>query len=149
VRRYLVVQVVVSVAVGVATGGVFWALGVDNAVIWGVLALALNLVPYLGALVLTVGAALVAFVQFGSFEMAAWVAGASLAIHTVSGYLLTPWLTSLASRLNAVTVFVGVLAFGWLWGLWGLVLGVPILLILKAVCDRVPELHPMADLLGR
>jgi predicted PurR-regulated permease PerM len=149
VQRYLLVQVVVSVAVGLATGGVFFALGVEHAAVWGVLAFALNFVPYLGAVALTAGAALVAFVQFGSADMAALVAGASLAVHTVSGNLLTPWLTSRASRLNAVTVFVGVLAFGWLWGLWGLVLGVPILLILKAVCDRVPELHPVAELLGQ
>lgn len=149
VQRYLIVQVVVSVAVGVATGGVFLAIGVEHAAVWGVLAFALNFVPYLGAVALTAGAALVAFVQFGSADMAALVAAASLAVHIVSGNLLTPWLTSRASRLNAVTVFVGVLAFGWLWGVWGLVLGVPVLLILKAVCDRVPELHPVAELLGR
>jgi len=149
VQRYLVTQVLISVAVGAATGAAFVAIGVEHAAVWGVLAFALNFVPYLGAIVLTGGAALVGFVQFGSVEMAALVAGVSMAVHVVSGNLLTPWLTSRASRLNAVTVFVGVLAFGWLWGLWGLVLGVPILLIVKAVCDRVDELQPVGELLGR
>ena len=74
--------------------------------------------------------------------------GVSLVLHTVSGYLITPWLTSRASRMNAVTVFVGVLAFGWLWGAWGLVLGVPILMMVKAVCDRVDDLKPIGELLG-
>ena len=92
---------------------------------WGLLAFMLNFVPYIGSLVVTGGSALVGFVQFGSVEMALLVAGASLVIHTISGNLLTPWLTGRASRLNAVTVFVAVLAFGWLWGIWGLVLGVP------------------------
>lgn len=149
VQRYLVVQVLVSAIVGVATGAAFLVMGVEHAAVWGVLAFALNFVPYLGAIALTTGAALVAFVQFGNIDMAMLVAGVSLAVHVVSGNLLTPWLTSRASRLNAVTVFVGVLAFGWLWGLWGLVLGVPILLMLKAVCDRVEELRPVAELLGR
>lgn len=149
VQRYLAVQVLISAVVGVATAVAFLAIGVEHAAVWGVLAFALNFVPYLGAIVLTGGAALVGFVQFGSVDMAALVAGASLAIHIVSGNLLTPWLTSRASRLNAVTVFVGVLAFGWLWGVWGLVLGVPILLMLKAVCDRVDELRPVGELLGR
>ena len=148
-QRYLAVQVLISVLVGVATGAAFMAIGVEHAAVWGVLAFALNFVPYLGAVVLTGGAALVGFVQFGSLEMAAVVAGVSMAVHVVSGNLLTPWLTSRASRLNAVTVFVGVLAFGWLWGMWGLVLGVPILLMLKSVCDRVDELRPVGELLGR
>ena len=71
------------------------------------------------------------------------------ALHTASGYLLTPWLTSRTSRMNAVTVFVGVLAWGWLWGFWGLLLGMPILMAVKAVCDRVDDLKPVGELLGR
>ncbi len=149
VQRYLAVQVLISVIVGLATGGAFLALGVEHAAVWGVLAFALNFVPYLGAVVLTGGAALVGFVQFGNLEMAALVAVVSMAVHIVSGNLLTPWLTSRASRLNAVTVFVGVLAFGWLWGTWGLVLGMPILLMIKTVCDRVDGLRPIGELLGR
>ena len=143
------VQVLITVIVGMATAAAFFAIGVEHAAVWGVLGFALNFVPYLGAIVLTGGAALVGFVQFGSVEMAALVAGVSMTVHIVSGNLLTPWLTSRASRLNAVTVFVGVLAFGWLWGVWGLVLGVPILLMLKAVCDRVDEFRPVGELLGR
>ena len=88
------------------------------------------------------------FVQFGSVEMGLLVGGASLAVHTVVGYILTPWLTSRASRMNPVAVFVGVLAWGWLWGVWGLFLGVPILMAIKAVCDRVDDLKAVGELLG-
>lgn len=149
VQRYLAMQVLISALVGVATGLAFLAIGLEHAAVWGVLAFALNFVPYLGAVVLTAGAALVGFVQFGSLEMAALVAGVSMAVHVVSGNLVTPWLTSRASRLNAITVFVGVLAFGWLWGMWGLVLGVPTLLMIKSLCDRIDELRPVGELLGR
>jgi predicted PurR-regulated permease PerM len=76
------------------------------------------------------------------------VAGASLLIHTVSGQILTPWLTARATRMNPVVVFVGVLAWGWLWGLGGLFLGMPILMAVKAVCDRVDDLKPVGELLG-
>jgi predicted PurR-regulated permease PerM len=61
---------------------------------------------------------------------------------------LTLWLTSWASRMNPVTVFVGALAWGWPWGLWGLLLGVPILMAVKAVCDRVDDLKPIGEMLG-
>ena len=148
IHRYLLVQVLTSVLVGLATGLAFAAVGLEHAVVWGVVAFVLNFIPYLGSIAIAVGAALVAFVQFGTANMALSVAAIALAIHTVSGNLLTPWLTSRAGHLNAVTVFVGVLAFGWLWGVWGLLLGAPILSVVKAVCDRVEDLKPIGELIG-
>jgi predicted PurR-regulated permease PerM len=148
IHRYMLVQVFTSVLVGIVTWLAFMAIGLEQAAVWGVLAFVLNFVPYIGSIALTGGSGLVAFVQFGSLNMALVVAGISLAIHGVSGNLLTPWLTSRTNRLNAVTVFVGVLAFGWLWGIWGLLLGVPILTTVKAVCDRVEDLQPIGELLG-
>jgi predicted PurR-regulated permease PerM len=148
IHRYLLVQILISVLVGVVTGLVFWAIGLDHAVVWGVVAFALNFIPYLGSVVVAAGAGLVAFVQFGSIDVVMLVAGLVLVIHLISGNLLTPWLTSRTSRLNAVAVFIGVLGFGALWGIWGLVLGVPILTTVKAVCDRVENLKPVGELLG-
>ncbi|MDP1534714.1 MAG: AI-2E family transporter [Rubrivivax sp.] len=148
IQRYLLVLVLISAIVGVATWLAYMAIGVEHAAVWGVLAFVLNFIPYIGAIAVTGGSALAAFVQFGSVEMGLLLAGVSLALHTLSGNLLTPWLTSRASRLNPVTVFVGVLAFGWLWGAWGLFLGMPILLMLKALCDRVDDLKPLGELLG-
>jgi predicted PurR-regulated permease PerM len=122
--------------------------GLEHAAVWGVVAFVLNFVPYIGSIAMAAGAGLVAFVQFGTLNMAFVVVGIVAAIHVVSGNLLTPWLTSRTNRLNAVTVFVGVLAFGWLWGIWGLLLGVPILTTVKAVCDRVEDLQSVGELLG-
>jgi predicted PurR-regulated permease PerM len=59
-----------------------------------------------------------------------------------------PWLTSKASSMNPVSVFIGVLFWGWLWGVWGLLLGIPIMMVIKAVCDRVDHLKPVGELLG-
>jgi predicted PurR-regulated permease PerM len=148
VHRFLLVQLLASVVVGVATGLAFLAIGLAHPTVWGVIAGVLNLVPYIGTIVLCGGSALVAFVQFGSFETALQVGGLATAIHALTGNLLTPWLTSRANRLNAVVVFVGMLGFAWIWGLWGLVLGVPILTTVKAVCDRVAGLEAIGELLG-
>ena len=148
VQRYLLVQVVVSLGVGLATWLAFLAMGVEHAAVWGVAAFVLNFVPYIGSLVITAASAMVGFVQFVSVDMALAVAGVSLLIHTVSGHLITPWLTSRTCQLNAVAVFVGVLAFGWLWGIWGLLLGTPMLMMVKTVCDRVEDLKPIGELLG-
>lgn len=148
IQRYLLVQLLASVIVGLATGLSFWALGLNHAIAWGFAGAVLNLVPYVGAALVTGAAALAGFMQFGDFRHAAYVALASLAIHTVIGNLLVPLWTSRAGRMNPVVVFVGVLAWGWLWGFWGLLLGIPILMIVKAVCDRVEPLKPLGELLG-
>lgn len=148
IQRYLQVQLLTSALVGVATGIAFAMLGLDNAAVWGVVACVLNLVPYVGSLITAAAAALVGFLQFGSMNMALAVGGASLVIHTLVGNLLTPWLTSRASRLSPVAVFMGLLAWGWLWGVWGLLLGIPILMIVKSVCDRIEDLKPIGEFLG-
>jgi predicted PurR-regulated permease PerM len=148
VQRYLLVQVATSALVGVATGLAFHWLGVEYAAIWGLAAALLNTIPYLGPVVITAGAGVVALLQFDTLGMAALVGGVSLLITSLEGYLITPWLTSRASQMNAVAVFVSVLFWGWLWGVWGLLLGVPIIMVVKAICDRVEDLKPVGELLG-
>jgi predicted PurR-regulated permease PerM len=148
IQRYLQVQLLTSVLVGVMTWLALLALKLDNAPVWGVVAGVLNLVPYVGSLATAGASALVGFLQFGTLNMALAVGGASLIIHTLVGNLLTPWLTSRASRLSPVAVFMGLLAWGWLWGVWGLLLGIPILMIVKSICDRVDDLKPIGEFLG-
>lgn len=148
IQRFMLVQIFTSVLVGVATWLSFWAVGLDNAAVWGIAAGVLNLVPYIGNVVITAGSALVGFLQFGTLEMALLVAAISLLINSIEGFLLTPWLTSRASKMNTVAIFVGVLAWGWLWGAWGLLLGVPILMVIKAICDRVDDLKPVGEFLS-
>ena len=148
IHRYLMVQVVTSIGVGLVTWLALLWIGLERAAVWGVAAAVLNLVPYLGSMVVAGGLALVAFVQFGTPQMALLTSGVSLLIHTISGNLITPWLTSKASQLSPLAVFVGALAWGWLWGVWGLLLGVPLLMVAKAVCDRVDDLKPIGEWLG-
>ena len=148
IQRYLLVQIGTSALVGVGTGLAFWAIGLENAAVWAIVAGVTNLIPYVGSLIVLVAASLVAFLQFNTLGMAALVGGSSLLIHTLVGQLLVPWLTSRTSRMNPVAVFVGVIFWGWLWGVWGLLLGIPILMVIKAVCDRVDDLRTIGELLG-
>jgi len=148
VQRYLMVQIFTSILVGVATWLAFLWIGLEHAAVWGIVAGVLKLIPYLGPVVVCAGTALVAFLQFGTINMMLLVSGISLIITSLEGYLLTPWLTGRAIRMSPVVVFVSVLAWGWLWGLWGLLLGVPIVMIIKVVCDHVEDLKPIGELLG-
>ena len=148
IQRYMLVQLFTSVLVGLATWLCFMAIGLENAAVWGVAAGLLDLVPYVGSMAIACASALIGFLQFGTLEMALLVSGASLAIHAMEAFLLTPWLTSRANKMNPVAIFVGVLAWGWLWGIWGLLLGVPILVVIKAVCDRTEGFKSVGELLG-
>ena len=148
IQRYLQVQLFTSALVGVLTWLALMMLGLEHAAVWGIAAGVLNLIPYVGSILIAASTALVGFLQFGTLNMALVVGGASIVIHTLVGNLLTPWLTSRASRMNPVAIFVGLLAWGWLWGIWGLLLGIPILMVVKAVCDRVDDLKPVGEFLG-
>jgi predicted PurR-regulated permease PerM len=148
IQRYMLVQLFTSILVGLATWLCFLGMGLENAAVWGIAAGVLDLVPYVGSVVIATGSALVSFLQFGSLEMVLLVSGASLMIHSVEAFLLTPWLTSRTNKMNPVAIFVGVLAWGWLWGVWGLLLGVPILVVIKAVCDRIEDFKSVGEFLG-
>jgi predicted PurR-regulated permease PerM len=149
IERFLLVQVLTSLIVAVATGVALWALGLEDAPFWGLIAGVFNSIPYYGPLLVTGALSLVAFLQFGDFAMTAAVAGTALAITALEGYMLTPALVGKVAEMNQVSVFVGLLFWSWLWGLPGLLLAVPMMMIVKAVCDNVEDLQPIGRLLGK
>jgi predicted PurR-regulated permease PerM len=148
IERFLGVQVLTSAIVGVASWMAFSALGLEQAPVWGVAAGLFNSIPYFGPVVVTGGIAVVALLQFGTISMAFLVGGVALAITSLEGFLLTPWLTGRAARMNPVAIFIGLLFWTWVWGVWGTLLAVPMLMAFKAVCDRIEDLQPIGELLG-
>jgi predicted PurR-regulated permease PerM len=148
IERFLLVRVVTSVAVAAATWIAFRAVGLQQAGVWAITAGVFNSIPYFGPVIVAAGTAIVAFLQFGTIGMAVWVSGISLVITSLEGWLLTPWLTSRAARTNEVAVFVGLIFWSFVWGLWGTLLAVPMLVVVKAFCDRVEDLKPVGELLG-
>ena len=148
IEQFLLVQVTTSALVGGVSWLAFYALGLQQAAVWGLLAGLFNSIPYFGPVLVTGSIAIVAFVQFGTIKMALIVSGAALVITSLEGFLLTPWLTSRAARMNAVAVFVGLIFWGWVWNVWGLLLAVPMLMAIKAICDHVEEFKGFGELLG-
>ncbi len=148
IQRYLLVQIATSALLGFVAWVAFAWLGLDNALFWGCAGGVLHLIPYVGptGFILLVG--LVAYAQFDTLQPVVLVIGSTLAITGVIGLLIVPWLTQRIGRLNAVTVFVALLAWGWLWGVWGLLLGIPIVMAINAVCERVEDLQPISEFLG-
>jgi predicted PurR-regulated permease PerM len=148
IERFMLVQILTSAIVAVATTLALWWIGLQQPVIWGLAAGVLNSIPYFGPIVVSGGLAVVAFLQFKEFDMAFYVAAIAMVITTLEGWLLTPTLMGRAASINPAAIFVGILFWSWIWGVWGLVLAVPMLMMIKAVCDRIEELQPIGELLG-
>jgi len=148
IASFLIVQVLTSTLVGVVSWLAFRALGLQQAALWGLLAGVFNSIPYVGPIAVSTGTTLVALLQFNDVRMALTIGGSALTITSLEGFLLTPWLTSRAARMNAVAVFLNILFWGWIWGVWGALLAVPMLMVIKAVCDHVEEFKPVSELIG-
>lgn len=148
IARFLIVQIFTSVIVGVVTWAALAMLGLEQAALWGLLAGIFNSIPYYGPLIVSGGLALVAFLQFGTPYMMLVVAGISLVITSLEGWLLTPTLMGRVASMNRVAVFVGLLFWSWAWGIWGLLLAVPMMMSIKTVCDHVEDLKPVGRFLG-
>lgn len=148
IEQFMVIQVVTSALVAVVTWGALWALGLQQAALWGLLAGILNSIPYYGPLLVTGGLSIVGFLQFGTLGRTAAVAGVALLITTLEGSILTPaWMGSTA-QMNRIAIFAGLLFWSWVWGVWGMLLAVPMMMAIKVVCDHVDDLKPIGHFLG-
>jgi predicted PurR-regulated permease PerM len=148
IQNYMFMLLVTNVLLAVLMWGALSALGIKNAGAWAIVAGLLHIMPYVGPLLIMVATGAVAFMQFESLRMALLAAGAALTIATLVGSVVATWMTGRIARMNPAAVFVSLLFWGWLWGMWGLLLGVPVVVILKVVAERVEGMQAVAELLG-
>lgn len=148
IQRYMFMLLATNVLVGLMTWATLRWIGLENAGAWAVAAGLLHIIPYFGPAVTAVGIGMAGFMQFDTLADAFLVAGSSLAIATFVGNFVTTWMTGRIARMNSVAVFVAVLFWGWLWGIWGMLLSIPITVIIKVVAQHVEQLEPVAELLG-
>ena len=123
-------------------------IGLENAGAWAVASGFLHIIPYFGPLLIAVATGLTAFMQFGSFSMMLLVMASSLGIATLIGTFMTTWMTGKIAKMNPAAVFIVLLFWGWLWGVWGLLLGIPVIVIVKVIAERVDGMQPIAEMLG-
>lgn len=148
VQRYLIVLLGTNVLIALAVWGVLAATDIERAGLWGAIAGVLHVIPYAGTAVTTGAIGVAVYLQTQAFGPTLVIALAVLAVSSVIGMGLAPWLQGRAARMNAAAVFVALLFFGWLWGGWGLLLGAPLAAVLKTAAERIPRLEPVGELLG-
>src|SRR5215831_11503828 len=149
-QRYLGVLAGSNVALGFLTWGLFALLDVRHAAVWGVTAGLLHMIPYLGPAIFALASFVVCSTDFNSLTDAAVVALGSLGISAVIGMVLTTALASRASHMNSVAAFAGLMFWGWLWGVPGLLLGTPLMMAMNVVAERIEGLSWLSTfLVGR
>lgn len=148
VQRYIGLLAATNLLLGLATWAAFVGLGVSHAAVWGIAAGVMHFIPYAGPAAVAAGSTLAAAVQFESLGTGLLVGAVSLGLSTVIGVIVTTWLSGRAARINTATMFVGLLFWGWLWGLPGLLLGAPMMMTLKTIADRLPALAWLSRMLN-
>ena len=148
IQNYMFMLLVTNTLLAILMWVALRAIGLENAGAWAIVAGLLHIMPYFGPLLITAATGLAAFMQFESVQMVLLVTGASLAIATLVGTVIATWMTGRIAKMNPAAVFVSLLFWGWLWGVWGLLLGVPVVVMIKVVAERVEGMEVLAELLG-
>jgi predicted PurR-regulated permease PerM len=148
ISRYLLTVTMINACLGLAIGTTVGLLGLRNPVMWGVMVAVLNFVPYLGALTgiicMTVGATL----SFDSLSYALIFPAVYLLFSTLEGNFVTPWVMGRSLTLNPVIILLSLTFWGWMWGIAGVILAVPILAAFKIFCAHIKPMEPLAEFLS-
>lgn len=147
VRRFVLNRTLISLIAAVTEGGWLWIMGVDFAPFFAVLIFFLNYLPNVGSIIAVALASLLAFAQFG----VGWglvIAAGLTAIDQVLGNFLDPKLQGRTLNVSSLVVLLSVIFWGWIWGVVGALLAVPLTLTIILICAQVPALEPVAVLLG-
>ncbi len=145
VSRYLLTVSAINAALGLGIGVALWLLGMPNPLLWGVLAGLLNFLPYIGAILGIVATGVMAIVSFHTLGEAAVVPAVYLVFTVLEGQFITPWLLGKRFSLNTVVILLSIAFWGFMWGAVGVFVAVPMLIMLRALCDRIEGLAALGE----
>jgi len=149
ISNYLFSVSLINIGLGIVVSGGLYFMGVPNAAMWGMLVAVLNFVPYFGPVAGVILLATVGLLTFDTLWQGLLPPAWYLVLHLLEANLITPVLLGRRFTLNPVVIFISLIFWIWLWGVPGALLSVPILVSIKAVCDRVPAMSPVSELLSR
>lgn len=149
VAMYFLTITLINAGLGVAIGTAMWLLGVPNPLLWGIAAAVLNFIPFGGAIIGVLAVAIVAAANFESVGYILLVPAVYYTLTTIEGSFVTPMILGKRLVLNPVVIFVSLIVWGWMWGIPGIFLAVPIMSAIKITCDNIEPLRVVGEFLGR
>jgi predicted PurR-regulated permease PerM len=147
ISYYLVAFAAVNIGLGLAMGIVTAVLGIPNPLLWGTLVAILNFIPFIGAIASMCVLALAGYMSFDTPTLALAAPVSMFILSSISSEIVTPLVLGRGLRLNPVAIFIGIMLLGWLWGIIGVLLAVPLLASFNIICERVEHLAPIAEFL--
>jgi len=148
ISRYLLTITAINICLGFAVGTTVHFLGMRNPIMWGVMVALLNFVPYLGALTGIICMTLGAVLSFDSLGYALIIPASYLLIAVLEGNFVTPMVLGRSLTLNPVIILIALAFWGWMWGISGMILAVPILATFKIFCDHIEPMAPVAEFMS-
>jgi predicted PurR-regulated permease PerM len=145
---YLFTITVIDIGLGVVIGGVMWAIGMPNPLLFGVGAFALNYIPYAGPATGVVLSTVVGLISGDGLWMGALAGGSYVLIATIEGQLITPYFVGRQLRLNTVVVFLSIALWAWLWSVVGMIVATPLLVAVRTFCEYIPSLEGVGAFLS-
>ncbi|MCC9641991.1 AI-2E family transporter [Rhodopirellula sp. JC740] len=145
---YLAWVTCINACLGVCIGTAMWALGMPSPLLWGVAAMLLNFIPMVGAMLGIAAVFFVALVNVDHVSYAFIVAGAYAALTGLEGQFITPMLLGKSMRLSSVLVFLSIVVWGWMWGIVGVFLAVPILIAIVMVVEKLEATSPVQEMIN-
>ncbi len=149
VYKYLSVKTLISLITGAFAGLILYLFGVNYAIIWGFFTFILNYIPNIGSVIATIFPVLMAIIQFESIWPAIWILLILITVQMVFGNVVEPRILGMRLGLSPLIVILSLIFWGWLWGIVGMILAVPITATVKIICENVPPLRIVSELISR
>lgn len=148
ISHYLFTITVINVGLGIAIAAMLYLIEMPNPLLWGIMATLLNFVPYIGSIAGIVIVGTASLITYDSIAQALLAPAVYAALDILEAQLITPAILSQRLTLNPVVVFLAVAFWAWFWGIPGALMAVPLIVIIKIVCDYVEGLHALGEFLS-
>lgn len=149
IAQYLAVLSLSNLLVGITTGLICWAVGLPDPAVWGLVAALARFIPYLGVILTITLLAVVSATSLDTFWMMAIAPVGYLALTSLVGFFIEPWIHGFRMAINPVIIFVSIFFWGWLWGPVGVLLAVPLMTVIQVVLKQIPRLRPIYKVIAR
>jgi predicted PurR-regulated permease PerM len=149
IQQYMFMLLITNSLVGLFMFIALKAIGLENAGAWSVAAGLVHFVPYFGPIVTAIAIGIATFMQFNSITTAFIAIFATLVIATIVGVFITTWMTGRIAKMNSAAVFISLIFFTWIWGIWGMLLGIPLIVIIKVIAAHIENFQAISELLGK
>lgn len=148
ISRYLFTVTVINACLGIVVGLGLWKIGIPNPLVWGVAAGVLNFLPYIGPLIELGLVSIISLATFDSIGLSLLAPAFVLMCNILEGQFITPLMVGRRLELNTVAVFISISFWSWIWGFIGALLAVPLLVVIKVICDHFESLQPVGNFLS-